>query len=43
MVLEGHAHLGGTREEGVSAGTNLISKREGKIHSAQVTWDNRTV
>ena len=33
MVLEGHAHLGGTREEeGVSGGTNLISKHEGKIH-----------
>ena len=29
--------------EGVSGGTNLISKHEGKIHTAQVTWDNTTV
>ena len=42
MVLQGHAHMGGTSREGVSGGTNLITKHEGKIHSAQVTWDNTT-
>ena len=39
MVLQGHAHMGGTSREGVSGGTNLITKHEVKIYTAQVTFE----
>ena len=37
MVLQGHTHMGGTSREGVSGGTNLITKHEGKIHTVYYT------